>query len=82
MKASGIEQNVRRENKLYSYAEQMAELELRKVSGVTGELFFGEVGFEGVGGWVGEGGHARGSFPFSSLFSESVLASSLTIALI
>ncbi|KAL8584753.1 hypothetical protein ACOMHN_035672 [Nucella lapillus] len=30
MKSSGAEQNVRRENKLYSYAEQMAELELKK----------------------------------------------------
>ena len=31
MKASAQNQNVRRENKLYSYADQMAELELRKV---------------------------------------------------
>ncbi|KAK3760896.1 hypothetical protein RRG08_042111 [Elysia crispata] len=30
MKASAQNQNVRRENKLYSYADQMAELELRK----------------------------------------------------
>ena len=31
MKATAQNQNVRRENKLYSYADQMAELELRKV---------------------------------------------------
>lgn len=32
MKTSSEEQNVRRENKLYSYAEQMAELEFRKIA--------------------------------------------------
>ncbi|KAK7087777.1 stalled ribosome sensor GCN1-like [Littorina saxatilis] len=30
MKTAGAEQNMKRENKLYSYAEQMAELELRR----------------------------------------------------
>lgn len=31
MQSAGGDQNIRRENKLYSYADQMAELELRKV---------------------------------------------------
>lgn len=31
MKSAAGDQNIRRENKLYSYADQMAELELRKV---------------------------------------------------
>ena len=34
--------NIKRENKLYSYAEQMAELELKKVPG----LLMGFFGFE------------------------------------
>ena len=72
MKASGIEQNVRRENKLYSYAEQMAELELRKVSGFTGELFFGEVGFEGGGG---VGGAQGDDFHFHLCFLSLYLLS-------